>query len=169
MTGDSVPTTAATRDAFGVPLPGTDDPTARAELAALTPAQLRRRRELLGAELRALGQWRRLLRARRELLVATVVVPAPLLVPVEAAAEDGPLERHLDDLALSLGGPALPGEGLADLVYCAPGPQGVAPALAALVDAERRLAAYAEAVAAELETATEVLVAQVRADIRTDH
>ncbi|WP_432547979.1 hypothetical protein [Kineococcus sp. SYSU DK004] len=90
---------------------------ARAELDALPLPLLRRRRDLLGDEVRRVGHWARLVRARRDLLVAGVVELEDLRVPVEAAAGGGPVERWL----AARGGPlADPGAGLRALVGVRP-------------------------------------------------
>ncbi|WP_369052665.1 hypothetical protein [Kineococcus terrestris] len=90
---------------------------ARAELDALPLPLLRRRRDLLTDEVRRVGHWARLVRARRDLLVAGVVELEDLRVPVEAAAAGGPVERWL----AARGGPlADPGAGLRALAGVRP-------------------------------------------------
>jgi len=141
------------------------------ELQELPLPALRRRRELLTAEVRRARHWARLVRARRDLLVATVVDLEDLAVPVEAGAAGGPLEVLLGvgDLlgagAWAGGDVVDPGHELRGLCLVtpstAPGRAGTAPLseqLAELATADRRLDEYAAALAAELALATEVFV-----------
>ncbi|NAZ76156.1 hypothetical protein GTQ99_12145 [Kineococcus sp. T13] len=143
----------------------------RRELAELPLPALRRRRDLLAAELRRVQHWNRLVRARRDLLVATACGPEELAVPVEAAAHGGPLEVHLAAGAPLDGAlpPALsgdadvrlldPGAGLRALVLLErPAGSGDLPArLQELTAAQRRLEEYAAALEAERGAAAEVL------------
>jgi len=142
------------------------------ELQELPLPALRRRRELLTAEVRRAQHWTRLVRARRDLLVATVVELEDLAVPVEAGAAGGPLEVLLGVGDL-LGGAAWsgpvreggdvvdPGHDLRGLCLTAPVRTGTGSSseqLEELSAAERRLADYGSALAAELALATEVFV-----------
>jgi len=127
------------------------------ELHELPLPALRRRHELLEAELRRVAYWQRLLRARHDLLVAGTVLPDELSVPLEAAAHEGPLEQHLDAEAGVAGAVTGPGHLLRTLVLPArAGAEGPS-RLAELQDAEGRLAAYARAVGAERGLAAQVL------------
>ncbi|WP_432524190.1 hypothetical protein [Kineococcus sp. SYSU DK006] len=142
----------------------------RRELAELPLPALRRRRDLLAAELRRVQHWSRLVRARRDLLVAAACGPEELAVPVEAAAHGGPLEVHLAAGAPLDGAlpPALsddvdvqqldPGAGLRALVLLErPAGGGLPEQLQELTAAQRRLEEYAAALEAERGAATQVL------------
>ncbi|WP_432571221.1 hypothetical protein [Kineococcus sp. SYSU DK005] len=140
------------------------------ELQELPLLALRRRRELLLGELRRAGHWARLVRARRDLLVAATVGADALEVPVEAGAHGGPLEAHLAaHVPVPAPGAALPAvadpnDVLRGLVLTAgPGASaGDVEQLRALGTAARRLGAYADALEAELELVTEVLLQRYR-------
>lgn len=154
------------------------------ELQELPMPALRRRRELLSAEVRRAGHWARLVRARRDLLVAVAVDVEDLAVPVEAGVAGGPLEVLLgvgDLLAapavdtvpsaavspLGAAGLVDPGHDLRGLVLSArgdravPGDSVAVPLVGQLQDlaaAARRLAEYEEALSAELALATDVFL-----------
>jgi len=127
------------------------------ELHELPLPALRRRHELLEAELRRVAYWQRLLRARHDLLVAGTVLPDELSVPLEAAAHAGPLEQHLDAEAGAAGAVTVPGHLLRLLVVPGRASTETSSRLAELADAEGRLAAYAQAVGAERTLAAQVL------------
>ncbi|WP_432484246.1 hypothetical protein [Kineococcus esterisolvens] len=144
------------------------------ELQELPLLALRRRRELLLEELRRAGHWSRLVRARRDLLVAAAVGAEALEVPVEAGAHGGPLEAHLAahlpaaasglpvaDPNHLLRGLVLPGGGSAS--------GEVVDQLHALAAAARRLGAYEDALEAELELVTDVLLRRYRALVAPGH
>ncbi|NAZ88273.1 hypothetical protein GTR00_19585, partial [Kineococcus sp. T90] len=126
------------------------------ELQELPLLALRRRRELLLGELRRAGHWARLVRARRDLLVAATVGADALEVPVEAGAHGGPLEAHLAaHVPAPAPGDALPpvadpNDVLRGLVLTAgPGASaGAVEQLRALGVAARRLGAYCDALEA---------------------
>ncbi|WP_432535278.1 hypothetical protein [Kineococcus arenarius] len=139
------------------------------ELQELPLPALRRRRELLLEEVRRAGHWARLVRARRDLLVAATVGADALAVPVEAGSHGGPLEAHLAAQlpASAAGVPAPvcdPNRLLRGLVLPAgrPGAGGTAGELRSLADAARRLGAYEDALEDELELVTEVLLRRYR-------
>ncbi len=136
------------------------------ELRELPLPALRRRRELLLEEVRRAGQWTRLVRARRDLLVAATVGTDALEVPLEAGSHGGPLEAHLAAQAPAAGGPALgdPDQLLRGLVLPAgrAGSGGIAGGLRSLAAAARRLGAYEDALEAELELVTEALLRRYR-------
>lgn len=127
------------------------------ELHELPLPALRRRHDLLEAELRRVRYWQRLLRARRDLVVAGTVAPDELAVPLEAAAQDGPLERHLGAVAGDEAAPSAPGHVLRTLVLPGAASADGPSRLAELQDATARLAAYAAAVADEHAFAVQVL------------
>ncbi|MCI2239548.1 hypothetical protein MN205_13750 [Kineococcus sp. TRM81007] len=140
------------------------------ELQELPLLALRRRRELLLEEVRRAGHWSRLLRARRDLLVAAAVGAEALEVPVEAGAHGGPLEAHL---AAHLPPPSPPGslpavadpnDVLRGLVLTAGAGAGgdLAGQLRALAAAARRLGAYEDALEEELELVTDALLRRYR-------
>ncbi|NAZ82749.1 hypothetical protein GTR02_13050 [Kineococcus sp. R8] len=127
------------------------------ELHELPLPALRRRHDLLEAELRRVRYWQRLLRARRDLLVAGTVAPDELAVPLEAAAHDGPLEQHLGAVVGDAFAVTAPGGGLRTLVLPVV-PRAEAPSqLADLQGAEHRLSVYATALAAERALTAQVL------------
>ncbi|WP_432561475.1 hypothetical protein [Kineococcus sp. SYSU DK003] len=140
------------------------------ELFELPLPALRRRRALLQEEARRVQHWRRLVRARRDLLVAVACGPEDLHVPVEAASSGGPLELHLGagrrdwtdppaDHALD------PARGLRGLLVPdrRAGNGDLSGQLHELSAAERRLAGYGDAVLDELAVATDVLTERCRA------
>lgn len=160
----------------------------RVELAELPLPALRRRRSLLHEELRRTQHWNRLVRARRDLLVAVVCGgPEELHVPVEAASHGGPLEIHLDggrasspsaaelpaglpagfpvDLPAGPGAHALdPAHGLRGLLLLDRPIRGggLPEQLQELSRAQQRLSDYADALLAELAVATDVLAERCR-------
>jgi hypothetical protein len=148
----------------------------RVELAELPLPALRRRRGLLQEELRRVQHWARLVRARLDLLVATACGPEELLVPVEAASHGGPLDQLLSGttpgdtlLPDALVEHALdPGHGLRGLLVLErpAGSADLDEQLRELAAAQRRLAAYDEALLAELAVATDVLAERCRALFR---
>ncbi|WP_337062206.1 hypothetical protein [Kineococcus sp. G2] len=138
------------------------------ELQELPLLALRRRRELLLEEVRRAGHWSRLLRARRDLLVAATVGTDALEVPVEAGAHGGPLEAHLaahlppPSPAGALPAVADPNDVLRGLVLAGDSGGDLAGQLRALATAARRLGAYEDALEQELELVTEVLLRRYR-------
>ncbi|MEZ0165450.1 hypothetical protein AB2L27_11835 [Kineococcus sp. LSe6-4] len=135
--------------------------TVRVELSELPLPSLRRRRGLLQEELRRVQHWHRLVRARRDLLVATACGPEDLHVPVEAATHGGPLEHHLHPAEVGLD----PADGLRGLLLLdRPIRGGVLPEqLRELSGAQIRLTEYENALLAELAVATDVLAERCRA------
>ena len=133
----------------------------RVELAELPLPALRRRRALLQEEVRRVQHWYRLVRARRDLLVATACGPEDLHVPVEAAALGGPLEHHLDPVEEALD----PARGLRGLLLLDRPIRGggLPEQLHELSDAQIRLTEYENALLAELAVATDVLAERCRA------
>ena len=127
------------------------------ELHELPLPALRRRHDLLEAELRRVRYWQRLLQARRDLLAAGTVPPDELAVPLEAAAHEGPLERHLGAAGTDAGAPTAPGHVLRALVLPGSASDDAPSRLLALHDAGGRLAAYAAAVATEHALTVQVL------------
>ena len=146
-----------------VPADGVAEPALpwRRELEELSLPSLRTRRRTLLAEADSVAQWRRLVRARRELVLAVAVGVTDLGVPLEAASAGGPLDVHAAaDLAAH--GLTEPGHGLRELVLDRPGgrawPVGqLEGELRRLEEAQRRLAAYERALRAELAEAGTVL------------
>jgi len=141
----------------------------RVELAELPLPALRRRRVLLQEELRRVQHWHRLVRARRDLLVATACGPDDLHVPVEAASHGGPLEHHLD--AGGADGWSAPDEHALDPAHGLRGlllldrpirGGGLPEQLHELTDAQTRLDAYGTALLEELAVATDVLAERAR-------
>ncbi|MEZ0492351.1 hypothetical protein AB2L28_08875 [Kineococcus sp. TBRC 1896] len=132
----------------------------RVELAELPLPALRRRRSLLQGEVRRVQHWYRLVRARRDLLVATACGPEELHVPLEAATHGGPLEHHLDP-ALDALDPAGGLRGLLLLDRPIRG-GGLPEQLHELADAQIRLTDYEDALLAELAVATDVLAERCR-------
>ncbi|MEW1956488.1 hypothetical protein [Kineococcus sp. NPDC059986] len=132
----------------------------RVELAELPLPALRRRRGLLQEEVRRVQHWYRLVRARRDLLVATACGPEELHVPVEAATHGGPLEHHLDPVEDALD----PGQGLRGLLLLDRPIRGggLPEQLHELADAQIRLTEYENALLAELAVATDVLAERCR-------
>lgn len=132
------------------------------ELLELPLPALRRRREKLAAEVRRVRHWARLVRARRDLLVAGAVDLEDLAVPVEAGTHGGPLETLLgvrDLMCVPLQGDLDPGHGLrAVVMVAAPASPPLQDQLCELSAAERRLTAYDAALDAELALATEVFL-----------
>ncbi|WP_432513804.1 hypothetical protein [Kineococcus sp. SYSU DK001] len=136
----------------------------RVELAELPLPALRRRRSLLHEEVRRVQHWHRLVRARRDLLVATACGPEALHVPVEAATLGGPLEHHLEPAAPG----ADPAEGLRGLLLLDRPIRGggLPDQLEELSGAQQRLSEYERALLAELAVATDVLAERCRALFR---
>ncbi|WP_104434181.1 hypothetical protein [Kineococcus xinjiangensis] len=133
----------------------------RLELRQLALPALRSRRRALLAEAESTAHWLRLVRARRDLVLAFVTGVDELRVPLEAASDGGPLDLHaVADLAAH--GLTEPSAGLRDLVLpglaADPGPGAVEQALRRLTAAQRRLGDYERALREELAAATEVLV-----------
>ncbi|GAA0318770.1 hypothetical protein [Kineococcus aurantiacus] len=154
----------------------------RVELAELPLPALRRRRALLQEEVRRVQHWHRLVRARRDLLVATACGPEELQVPVEAASHGGPLDQHLDhpghpleqhlerriDLDAGTGRSLDPARGLRGLLLLDRPIRGggLPDQLQELSGAQQRLAGYEDALLAELAVATDVLAERCRALFR---
>jgi hypothetical protein len=141
----------------------------RVELAELPLPALRRRRVLLQEELRRVQHWHRLVRARRDLLVAVACGPDDLHVPVEAATHGGPLEHHLD--ADSRSGWNVPDDHALDPAHGLRGlllldepvhGGGLPDQLHDLTSAQQRLDAYGTALLEELAVATDVLAERAR-------
>lgn len=133
----------------------------RVELSELPLPALRRRRALLQEEVRRVQHWHRLVRARRDLLVATACGPEELHVPIEAATHGGPLEHHLEPAEDALD----PAEGLRGLLLLDRPIRGggLPEQLQELSDAQIRLTEYENALLAELAVATDVLAERCRA------
>ena len=174
--------TAGVLDEAPCPASSADAVRVQRELHELPLPALRRRRRLLAEELVRVEHWSRLVRARRDLLVATAVRPEDLTVPVEAGACGGPLEHHFSAappggalaavgaaaealLPVLTVGTADPGHALRGLVLdaAATGSGELPEHLHELAAAGRRLDAYEDALTAELALATDVLLERYEA------
>lgn len=142
------------------------------ELTELPLPALLRRRQLLAEECIRVQLWSRLVRARRDLLVASVVAPDALAVPLEAGTHGGPLDVFFTgspaggELLPSLVAHVLdPDHALDGLLFDEDilGRGELPERLRELVATGRRLADYDGALRAELALATDVLCERYRA------
>lgn len=135
----------------------------RVELAELPLPALRRRRAVLQEEVRRVQHWHRLVRARRDLLVATACGPEELQVPLEAAGHGAPLGTLLDVDALTVHS-LDPAHGLRGLLLLDRPIRGggLPDQLQELSGALSRLSGYEDALLAELAVATDVLAERCR-------